>query len=437
MLSACLALTGTSMGQNQYYVNASAGSDSNDGSQARPWKTIQHADAALTVGSGGAIVHVAPGTYSGSITTRKSGTSSARIVYISDQKWGAKIVSVNWLAQGSYIDINGFEMTSPGSGGVCLSTQGGTSTSTVASSVHFLNNYCHDISTSTCFSGGAINTNGTQGPFSVQSTDNWIIGNVIRHGGSGGASCNQTHGIYADGPRDIIQNNIISGFPGWGIHRIANSTGTPFVGVISNNTIFNNGGGILLSEMNNAGFQATVDYTTVSNNIIVNNGGNGSQTGFGINFFHVTGTRNLVTNNLIYGNLPSDYGHHGGICTGGTPISGTDGDGNAGGCPSVGARSDASTSVTFVNFQSDTNAAPASNYDSDNYQVKAGSSAIQHGGTNCASSPGLSPCVAPTDVVGVLRPIQTGSTLDIGAFEQASATVGLPSAPTGLTASVQ
>ena len=32
MLSACLAFTGTSMAQNQYYVNASAGSDSNDGS---------------------------------------------------------------------------------------------------------------------------------------------------------------------------------------------------------------------------------------------------------------------------------------------------------------------------------------------------------------------------------------------------------------------
>ena len=92
-------LTGTMAAQNQYYVNAAAGSDSNDGSQARPWKTIQHADAALSVGAGGAVVHVAAGTYSGPITTNKSGNSSARIVYISDTKWGAKINTATGLRE--------------------------------------------------------------------------------------------------------------------------------------------------------------------------------------------------------------------------------------------------------------------------------------------------------------------------------------------------
>lgn len=424
-------LTGTMAAQNQYYVNAAAGSDSNDGSQARPWKTIQHADAALSVGAGGAVVHVAAGTYSGPITTNKSGNSSARIVYISDTKWGAKINTANWLARGSYTDINGFDMTSPGTNGFCVGTNG-VSSGTAASFVHILNNYCHDVSTSMCPYVGAIFDNGTQSPV-IQSTDNHIIGNVIRHGGTPG--CTVIHGIYADGPRDIIQNNIVSGFGGWGIQRVANGPGTPFTGVVSNNTLFNNGGGIVLTEQNNAGFQATIDYTTISNNIIVNNGGNGSQQGYGISYYHVTGTHNLVTNNLIYGNLPADYGHHGGICTGGTPISGSDGTGNSGGCPSTNAKTDPSTSATFVSFQSDTNASPAANYDSDNYQVKAGSNAIQNGATNCATSPGISPCVPTIDLLGIVR--LSASTLDIGAFEQGSTVAGVPTAPTGLTAAVQ
>ena len=75
-----------------YYVSPN-GSDSNDGSQARPWRTISHADAALTVGASttcsaasgwysqpgyGACVHIAPGTYSigSELITNKSGASS-------------------------------------------------------------------------------------------------------------------------------------------------------------------------------------------------------------------------------------------------------------------------------------------------------------------------------------------------------------------------
>jgi hypothetical protein len=437
VLTASLGFTGVSMAQNQYYVNASAGSDSNDGSQARPWKTIQHADAALTVGSGGAIVHVSPGTYFGPITTAKAGTSSsARVVYISDTKWGAKVINSNWLVKGAYQTIQDFDLTSPAFNGGGIGNVSVPIGQTPPSFMHIIGLYIHDISTAGCSNGSSgINVSGAQSP-SAMATDNWIIGNVIRHVST--PSCITSHGIYDDGPSDIVENNIISGVSGWAIHRIVGSPGySPVRVVISNNTIFNNGGGILLSEYNNQGQAGVIDYSTISNNIIVNNGGNGSQTGFGLNYFHVTGTHNVVTNNLIYGNLPSDYGHHGGICTGGTPISGTDESGTAGGCPSTSPWTDASTAVTFVNFQSDTNAAPASNYDSDNYQVKAGSNAIQHGATNCASAPGLSPCVAPTDVVGVVRLTQTGSTLNIGAYEQSSATAGLPSAPTGLTAAVQ
>ena len=89
LLALCCALAASSVAQNQYFVSTT-GSDSNDGSQARPWKTINHADAVLTVGSPGqctatsgwisaagigACVHVAAGTYSGNINTNKDGSS--------------------------------------------------------------------------------------------------------------------------------------------------------------------------------------------------------------------------------------------------------------------------------------------------------------------------------------------------------------------------
>ncbi|MGC2184113.1 MAG: DUF1565 domain-containing protein [Terriglobales bacterium] len=429
LLAGSLALAGTAMAQNNYYVNASTGSDSNDGSQARPWKTIQRADSALSLGSGGAIVHVGPGTYSGP-STSKSGTSSARIVFISDTKWKAKIANSSWQAGGDYVDINGFEFTNPGSGGYAVNIAS-------AKSVHILNNYMHDFNVSGCGPYGIINE--TNNPIS----DSVISGNVIRHAGnynptSGPTAvhCVELHGIYSEGKNTIIQNNIISGITGWGIKRNM-APGACGPGVISNNTVFNNGGGIDLTEDSDAGFVCAWDYNSLTNNVIVNNGVDTPGGGrFGINFYHVTGTHNLVANNLIYGNKPSDYAHHDVACAGGTPISGSDANGTAGGCPSTNPKSDPSSSITFVSFQFDGNTAPASNYNADNYQIKAGSSAIQNGTTSCASSPGISPCVPAVDFVGVAR--LTGSTVDIGAYEQGSSSAtGVPAAPTGLTAQVQ
>jgi hypothetical protein len=428
VLSLCFALTGKSVAQNQFYVSA-AGSDSNDGSQARPWRTIQHADSVLTLGASGAVVHVASGTYSGPITTNKSGTASARIVFISDRKWGAKIATSNWSATGSFVDVNGFDMTSPATGNNYAIGTGS------ARSVHILNNYMHDFNVGGCGSYGVVNLgtgNGTDG------TDNWLIGNVIRHAGnysSGVNNCTTLQGVYAFGIRDIIQNNIISGITGWGIKKNMVPGGCSS-NVISNNIIFNNGGGMDLTELTDSGFACAFDYNTISNNIIVNNGIDAPNGGrFGINFYHVTGTHNLVTNNLIYGNLPTNYAHHDVTCTGGTPISGSDADGTAGGCPSTNPKSDASTSITFTNFQLDTNTSPASSYDASNYQIKGGSSAIQNGTTTCAPSPGLSPCVPSTDFIGVPR-LAESTALDIGSYEQSSV-ASSPAAPTGLSALVQ
>jgi pectate lyase-like protein len=54
--------SGCTTGCNSYYVSPS-GSDSNAGTQSSPWKTLNHANSAIVLGSNGTVVHVAPGTY--------------------------------------------------------------------------------------------------------------------------------------------------------------------------------------------------------------------------------------------------------------------------------------------------------------------------------------------------------------------------------------
>jgi hypothetical protein len=90
------------------YVSTS-GSDSNAGTQASPYRSIERAaDAA----SSGTIVHVAPGTYEGGFQTTTSG-----VTYVSDVKGAAKLVPGSgndrweaWDNRGANVTIDGFEI---------------------------------------------------------------------------------------------------------------------------------------------------------------------------------------------------------------------------------------------------------------------------------------------------------------------------------------
>src|SRR5712692_5970803 len=101
------------------YVNATTGNDSNSGSQSAPFATINHA---ASLAQPGTTVHVAPGIYSQPVTTDPSGTATARITYLSDVKWGARIQTTGadmaWTNNGNYVDIVGFNITGTGSRGI-------------------------------------------------------------------------------------------------------------------------------------------------------------------------------------------------------------------------------------------------------------------------------------------------------------------------------
>ena len=70
-----------------YYV-AKNGSDSNPGTQGSPFLSIQH--AANSVSAGDTVI-VGDGTYVETVFISRSGTSSARITFKSQNKWGAII----------------------------------------------------------------------------------------------------------------------------------------------------------------------------------------------------------------------------------------------------------------------------------------------------------------------------------------------------------
>src|SRR5215831_14414376 len=96
---ACAALSGllfsdvgrAAAATAEFYV-APGGNDANSGSASAPWQTLAH--AASVVSAPGSVVHVAPGTYTSAsaVYTHYSGTSAARIVYVSDVLWAAKVV---------------------------------------------------------------------------------------------------------------------------------------------------------------------------------------------------------------------------------------------------------------------------------------------------------------------------------------------------------
>jgi hypothetical protein len=225
------------------------------------------------------VVHVAPGNY-GAVNSQASGTASARIRFISDVKWGAKLQQAGgyavWNNAGSYVDIMGFDIT--GTVAVGISNDG--------SFVRMIGNHVHNIPAPCNSNGGAGILND-----SYTSTDNDIIGNVVHDIGDPAHSCPTTQGIYHSDNRGHILNNISYRNSAWGIqlwHAAANV-------VIANNLVFANGeGGIVVGDGDAPGGWVD-DNTIVTNNIIRNNPTGIAEQG-------VTGTHNQYVNNLIWQN---------------------------------------------------------------------------------------------------------------------------------------
>jgi hypothetical protein len=268
---------------------APAGSDHNPGTAAAPFKTILKASTAARPGD---TIRVAPGDYPGSFLTQASGTEQARIRYVSDVKWGARIVPhpdsrrvYAWGNLGDHVDIEGFEIDGK-SGTVWrngIVTRGSNNSMT--------NNHVHHIAdTVPCDNQGGSAINAT---YLNRGVNAKITANVVHHIGWNG--CVFIQGIYM-GTSGEVKNNLAYAIGYAAIHLWHDATDV----IIANNTVFGSGYGILVGSGDFYYSYRPVDNTHVSNNIAYDNT-------VGIAERGVHGSHNTYTNNLVYQNSYADW----------------------------------------------------------------------------------------------------------------------------------
>jgi hypothetical protein len=346
LLAASTAVSAAAI--THFYV-ATTGSDANPGTQAKPFKTIGKADTRATPG---AIIHVAPGIYkvattstgSVGIRTTKSGTATARIKFVSDVKGAAKIVmsgtGMLWNSRGSYVDINGFDLS--GTGRIGILAEGGNLT--------INNNFIHDFTVS-----GGCNGGGGGAVVTIGSLGNVVIsGNVVKNIGYqwvASGSCNTVQGIYISNKNNLVTNNIVSGVAAVAIQQWHGATASTIV----NNTVFKSKMGILIGQGDAGTTAAGSANNYVANNIAYDN------KFYGITEAGKVGTNNRYVNNLVNAN-PTNWRVKG-------AVSGT-----------------VSANPQFVNYLAN---------GTGNYRVKSTSPAIDKGTATLAPK---------IDIAGVVRP---------------------------------
>jgi hypothetical protein len=264
-----------------------SGSDSSSGTQLAPYKTIAKASSAAKPGT---MIHVMPGTYSGGFQTTQSGTSSQRIVYKSETKWGAKITASNagtvWDNRGNYTDIIGFEVDGTGSTATKEGIYIGGSNNTVQY------NHVHHIATAgTCNSAGG-SAIGTDHYYGGVADD--VIGNVVHHIGT--PSCAHIQGIYISTSGDI-KNNLVYNVGAAAIHLWHDASEVNII----NNTAASSGYGIIVGGGNFYTSKTRMaDNCNVINNISYDNE-------YGLSEQGTTGPNNKYINNLVYKNSIKDW----------------------------------------------------------------------------------------------------------------------------------
>src|SRR5882762_1883272 len=144
-----------------YYVSPT-GSDSNAGTSAAPFQTIQHAANVVNPGD---MVIVRDGTYNAGVSgvgsklivMSRGGTAANHVVFAAEHKWGAKIDGLNnttatgFEFSANYIDVKDFECY--GFSDTCMenynggSSSGGQFISITGNNIHDVGRYCTTTTT--------------------------------------------------------------------------------------------------------------------------------------------------------------------------------------------------------------------------------------------------------------------------------------------------
>jgi hypothetical protein len=237
-----------------YYVSTS-GNDTNAGTLAAPWRTIQH--AANTVKAGDA-VQVRAGTYNEIVTMQTSGNSTSGYITFRNYPGELPILDGTGLAVGSsgqtglfslegtfnYIIIQGFEIRNYSS-----STRGkvpvGIDFEGAGNNIEILNNHIHNIvqTLSSCNAANALGIAlyGTQAPASINNITLW--GNEIDHNTTG---CSENVSFDGNVQFFVQANNLVHDGDNIGLDNIGFEGVSPNSaydqardGWVFQNTIFN------------------------------------------------------------------------------------------------------------------------------------------------------------------------------------------------------
>lgn len=217
-------------GTPEVYVSPT-GNDSNPGTKTRPVRTI---DRGFALAQAGTTILLMPGTYTGDVTPAKGGSAAGGLITLKSQvPHAAKIVG-GFYVDRPYLRIEGLEITG---------ANVDYAMDVVASHIRLINNKIHHISQKKAGndnggSGMEIYTD-DYGPLS----DIVIDRNMVYDIGLGPGKDELTQGIYLSvkctGCR--VTNNIVFDVTDFGIHSYHSPNGW----IVANNTVFNNGRGIL------------------------------------------------------------------------------------------------------------------------------------------------------------------------------------------------
>ena len=338
---------------NNLYV-ATTGSDSNSGTSAAPFKTISKA---ATAAKPGYLVHVADGTYRENVVTNTSGTASSYITFISDNKWGAKVVAPGtgttaaWHNKGDYVAIVGFDISGGGAVGINHSGSGDIANQ----------NHVHNIPAAACDGYGGTGIGFDQYNIKIGGTAD---SNLVHDIGPLGTNCFRVQGVYTSIPNVTISNNVIYKVVGY---AVTNGHCSYNVKVL-NNTMFNNGGsaeggGVVMTGNTNCTLASKGNV--VANNIVYDNVIGMHEEGVS------TADVTTYTNNLVFGNKINW------------------------GSMRMPHSNDVSVNPAFVNY------------------IKAGGGDYRLSSTSPAIGKGSATYAAPADFLGKAR----GTTVEIGAYE--------------------
>jgi len=229
-----------------YYVSTK-GSDSNPGTLAEPWLTVQHAANTVTAG---ATVYVLGGVYNESVKFPNSGTASAPITFERYPGQTAVIDGTGLSASGiqgliniidqSYITIRGFEIRNYTTSST-NATPSGVWITGYGTGVKILNNRVHDITSTSEANGNAFGIS-VYGTSQIPITQLAISGNEVYQLKTG-----QSESVNVDGnvTHFKITNNLVHDNDNIGIDAIGYEGVGPvgydqaMYGEISGNTIYN------------------------------------------------------------------------------------------------------------------------------------------------------------------------------------------------------